>query len=104
MENKSFYFKWNSMKGFYKKYSEMFKNEKDYDISESIEHRSQIYTRYFLLFLYKNKEKGICSREIDNLITKMYNTIVHLHKAEEYGMYMQKCFTASCLLYCGSLW
>ena len=70
MENKSFYFKWNSMKGFYKKYSEMFKNEKDYEISESIEHRSQIYTRYFLLFLYKNKEKGICSREIDNLIAK----------------------------------
>lgn len=70
MENKSFYFKWNSMKGFYKKYSEMFKNNKEYDISESIEHRAQIYTRYLLLFLYKNKEKGICSKEIDNLISK----------------------------------
>ena len=70
MENKSFYFKWNSMKGFYKKYNEMFKKDKEYEISESIEHRSQIYTRYFLLYLYKNKDKGITSNDIDGLISK----------------------------------
>ena len=54
MENKSYYFKWNSIKNFYRVYNNYYKNDiKDFEINESLESRNQIYTRYFLLHCLK---------------------------------------------------
>ena len=69
MENKSYYFKWNSMKGFYKKYINIINSKSDFEIKDSIDQRSQIYTRYIIVFLHQNKA-GIKSKDIDALIDK----------------------------------
>lgn len=64
MENKSFFFKWNGMKGFRKKYLLEYINlEPIFEISESFEHRIQIYTRKFLMVLYENRERGLSFRK-----------------------------------------
>jgi hypothetical protein len=70
MENKSFYFKWTGFKGFRKKYMLEFlsNNESNFEMSESFEHRIQIFTRMILLNLFKNSEHKITLDEIENLI------------------------------------
>lgn len=70
MENKSFYFKWTGFKGFRKKYMLEFlaNNESDFEMSESFEHRIQIFTRMILLNLFKNSQHKITFEEIENLI------------------------------------
>lgn len=68
MENKSFFFKWNSFKGFFNKFIELLKEQKDYEISESLEHRAQLYTRYLILFLIRHQEIGITSKEIEDIM------------------------------------
>ena len=75
MENKSYYFKWNSIKNFYRVYNNYYKNDiKDFEINESLESRNQIYTRYFLLHclkLYKiNENLGISFEERKKLLEK----------------------------------
>jgi hypothetical protein len=75
MENKSYYFKWNSIKNFYRVYNNYYKNNiTDFEINESLESRNQIYTRYFLLHclkLYKiNENLGISFEERKKLLEK----------------------------------
>lgn len=69
MENKSFYFKWNGFKGFRKKYIlELKNNPIKFELSESIEHRVQIYTRLILLNLFEKQNKEITGETVDELI------------------------------------
>ena len=75
MENKSYYFKWNSIKNFYRVYNNYYKNDiKDFEINESLESRNQIYTRYFLLHCLKlfkiNENLGISFEERKKLLEK----------------------------------
>ena len=75
MENKSYYFKWNSIKNFYRVYNNYYKNNiTDFDINESLESRNQIYTRYFLLHCLKlfkiNENLGISFEERKKLLEK----------------------------------
>jgi hypothetical protein len=71
MENKSFYFKWQGFQGFRKKYllEYLSNNETNFEISDSIEHKIQIFTRLFLLEIFKNNgDKGINNNEIESII------------------------------------
>ncbi|MCQ2815981.1 MAG: FHA domain-containing protein [archaeon] len=70
LERKSFYFKWNNIKPFYSSYSEYLLKESGFETSESMEHKAQIFTRNLLIFLYKNKDKGIRENEINILMNK----------------------------------
>ena len=69
MENKSFYFKWNGFKGFRKKYLlEFINHEIKFEMSESFEHRLQIYTRLLILTLIEKKDLGITLDASDQLL------------------------------------
>lgn len=71
MENKSFYFKWNGFKGFRKKYLlELINSEIKFEMSESFEHRIQIYTRILILTLIEKKDSGITNEACENLLRK----------------------------------
>jgi hypothetical protein len=71
MENKSFYFKWNGFKGFRKKYLlEFINSEIKFEMSESFEHRIQIYTRILILTLIEKKDSGITNESCENLLKK----------------------------------
>jgi hypothetical protein len=61
MENKSFYFKWIGFKGFRKKYLIEFilNNQTNFEMSDSFEHRIQIYTRMVIMELFKNLDTGV---------------------------------------------
>lgn len=69
MENKSFYFKWNGFKGFRKKYLlEFINHEIKFEMSESFEHRLQIYTRLLILTLIEKKDLGITYEASEQLL------------------------------------
>lgn len=69
LERKSFYFKWNNIKHFYSSYSDFLTKNNEYETSESIEHKAQIFTRNLITFLYKN-QNGINEKEINNIMNK----------------------------------
>lgn len=83
MENKSFYFKWIGFKGFKRKYlNELINQQIKYDLSESFEHRIQIYTRNLILTLIEKKETGMNSEKIDEIIKRCFleNQNRHIEK------------------------
>ncbi len=83
MENKSFYFKWIGFKGFKRKYlNEMINQEIKYDVSESFEHRIQIYTRNLILNLIEKKDAGINSEKIEEILKRCFleNQNRHIEK------------------------
>jgi hypothetical protein len=83
MENKSFYFKWNGFKGFRKKYLlEFINNEIKFEMSESFEHRLQIYTRLLILTLIEKKESGITLDASEQLLKRcgLENQQRHIEK------------------------
>lgn len=72
MENKSFYFKWTGFKGFRKKYFVDFVTSgvTNFEMSESFEHRIQIYTRLLLLNLIDKRDEGINYDQVDELVKR----------------------------------
>jgi hypothetical protein len=84
MENKSFYFKWNGFKGFRKKYLLEIINNKvfNFEMSESFEHRVQIYTRMVLIHLFENKDTGITQDQLDEIMKNcgLENHVRHTDK------------------------
>jgi hypothetical protein len=87
MENKSFYFKWNGFKGFRKKYLlELINNTNfKFEMSESFEHRIQIYTRLLILSLYEKYHSGntgVSYEKIDDLVKhcELENQQRHIEK------------------------
>ena len=84
MENKSFYFKWVGFKGFRKKYLLEFilNNQSNFEMSDSFEHRIQIYTRMVLMDLFKNSEVGLTYNNLDTFMRNcgLDNQIKHTEK------------------------
>jgi len=73
MENKSFYFKWIGFKGFKRKYlNELINQEINYDVSESFEHRIQIYARNLILNMIEKKETGVNTEKIEEIIKRCF--------------------------------
>lgn len=84
MENKSFYFKWIGFKGFKRKYlNDLINQEIKYDVSESFEHRIQIYTRNLILSLIEKKDAGgINWEKVEDIIKRCFleNQTRHIEK------------------------
>jgi hypothetical protein len=83
MENKSLYFKWIGFKGYKRKYlNELINQEIKYDVSESFEHRIQIYARNLILNLIEKIETGVNSEKIEEIIKRCFleNQNRHIEK------------------------